>query len=327
MLFPLLSEKVPMAANPVKVMLAEHEQGREHVRAIAEALPEAGTGDPFAAFTVAGGLEGYAGLLRAHIDKENKVLFRARRALARGRGQGRPGGRVRARRARGDGRGRAREVPRPRPRAEPRRVGPSTAGHDLDAIDDVGLVAGHVDVAAAAHRDTVEEPAGRHAGRTGRTEGETPADQALGAGRRVDARQAPGPGLHHEQRAVAVHSQPFGLVQAGRHRDGRRQVHAVVDELVHHTGGPVGGPEVAVLGREPGGHDERAGERGAQPRRRLEDHARRREVGDDEVLPEGDGVQRTEDVGPQADLGGRDRVPDLHRGVEPRGQDQIPAVR
>jgi hemerythrin-like domain-containing protein len=74
-LFPLLTEKVPMAANPVNVMLAEHEQGRAHVRAIADALPEADTGDPSAALTVAGGLEGYAGLLRAHIDKENRVLF------------------------------------------------------------------------------------------------------------------------------------------------------------------------------------------------------------------------------------------------------------
>jgi hemerythrin-like domain-containing protein len=74
-LFPLLSEKVPIAVNPVNAMLAEHEMGRGHVRTISEALPEASTGDPFAALTVAGGLEGYAGLLRAHIDKENKVLF------------------------------------------------------------------------------------------------------------------------------------------------------------------------------------------------------------------------------------------------------------
>jgi hemerythrin-like domain-containing protein len=74
-LFPLLSEKVPMAVNPVNAMLAEHELGRAHVRTIAQALPEAGSGDPLAALTVASGLEGYAGLLRAHIEKENKVLF------------------------------------------------------------------------------------------------------------------------------------------------------------------------------------------------------------------------------------------------------------
>lgn len=74
-LFPLLREKVPTAANPVNAMLAEHEQGRAHVRSIVEALPEASTGDPFASLAVARGLEAYGDLLRAHIVKENNVLF------------------------------------------------------------------------------------------------------------------------------------------------------------------------------------------------------------------------------------------------------------
>ena len=64
-----------MAVPPVNVMLAEHELARAQIRTIAEALPEARTGDPFAALTVAGGLEGHAELLRPHIDKENKVLY------------------------------------------------------------------------------------------------------------------------------------------------------------------------------------------------------------------------------------------------------------
>lgn len=74
-LFPLLQQVVPQARAPVTVMLAEHDQGRAHVRAIVEALPEARTGDPFAAMAVAGGLEGYAALLRPHIGKENGVLY------------------------------------------------------------------------------------------------------------------------------------------------------------------------------------------------------------------------------------------------------------
>lgn len=74
-LFPTLKAKVPMAAGPVSAMLAEHDIGRGHVRTIVEALPEAKTGDPLAALAVAGGLEGYAELLRAHVDKENNVLF------------------------------------------------------------------------------------------------------------------------------------------------------------------------------------------------------------------------------------------------------------
>lgn len=82
-LFPLLTDKVPMAAAPVNVMLAEHDEGRAHVRAVVEALPAAKAGDSAAALNVAAGLAGYAGLLRAHIDKENTVLFPlAERALS-----------------------------------------------------------------------------------------------------------------------------------------------------------------------------------------------------------------------------------------------------
>lgn len=81
-LFPLLREKAPMAAGPVSVMLAEHDQGRAHIRAVADGLSAASAGDADARDAVAAGLEGYAALLRAHIAKENKVLFPlAERAL------------------------------------------------------------------------------------------------------------------------------------------------------------------------------------------------------------------------------------------------------
>jgi hemerythrin-like domain-containing protein len=74
-LFPTLQELSPQADGPVTVMLHEHEQGRAHARAIAAALPEAAEGDAAAAATVADNLAGYAELLRAHIEKENTVLF------------------------------------------------------------------------------------------------------------------------------------------------------------------------------------------------------------------------------------------------------------
>ncbi len=81
-LFPLLREKAPMAAGPVSVMLAEHDQGRAHVSAVADGLSAASAGDADARDAVAAGLEGYSALLRAHIAKENKVLFPlAERAL------------------------------------------------------------------------------------------------------------------------------------------------------------------------------------------------------------------------------------------------------
>jgi hemerythrin-like domain-containing protein len=56
-------------------MLYEHEQGRRHIRAIAEALKPASCGEAAAAQVVADNLRAYAGLLRSHIRKEDSVLF------------------------------------------------------------------------------------------------------------------------------------------------------------------------------------------------------------------------------------------------------------
>jgi hemerythrin-like domain-containing protein len=65
-LFPALERHgVPRNGGPIGVMLLEHEEGRALLRAMT--LEDAGA--------VAGAIRGYAGLLRAHIDKENDVLF------------------------------------------------------------------------------------------------------------------------------------------------------------------------------------------------------------------------------------------------------------
>lgn len=65
-LFPALEgHGIPKAGGPVGVMLVEHEEGRALVRAIAE-------GDDAQA---AAAIRKYVTLLRAHIDKENGVLF------------------------------------------------------------------------------------------------------------------------------------------------------------------------------------------------------------------------------------------------------------
>jgi len=75
-LFPKLEEKgVAREHGPLGVMLQEHEAGRQRVKAIAASLPPAGAGDPQAAAAVAADLMAYSSLLRAHIDKENNVLF------------------------------------------------------------------------------------------------------------------------------------------------------------------------------------------------------------------------------------------------------------
>jgi hemerythrin-like domain-containing protein len=75
-LFPRLTERgLPAEGGPIAVMLAEHEEGRGLVRQATELLPKAKNGDAVAALGRA--LSDYVALLRAHIDKEEGVLFAA----------------------------------------------------------------------------------------------------------------------------------------------------------------------------------------------------------------------------------------------------------
>lgn len=65
-LFPALERHgVPRSGGPIGVMLHEHEEGRTFLRAMTQ---EDGA-------AVAAAIRGYARLLRAHIDKENGILF------------------------------------------------------------------------------------------------------------------------------------------------------------------------------------------------------------------------------------------------------------
>jgi hemerythrin-like domain-containing protein len=75
-LFIMLQQRgLPAGGGPVAVMLAEHEMGRKLIRAIAEALPKAKTGDAPAVTAVRDNLKAYVELLRSHIQKEDNVLF------------------------------------------------------------------------------------------------------------------------------------------------------------------------------------------------------------------------------------------------------------
>ena len=56
-------------------MLAEHEQGRAYVRAMAEASGRYAKGDKSAVAALIENGRGYAGLLRQHIAKEDGILF------------------------------------------------------------------------------------------------------------------------------------------------------------------------------------------------------------------------------------------------------------
>lgn len=80
-LFPaLVKAGIPEKGGAIGVMLAEHAQGRTFVAEMAAAL---GGGPDRGRFTRAA--EGYADLLKAHIQKENGVLFpAAEKVLAAG---------------------------------------------------------------------------------------------------------------------------------------------------------------------------------------------------------------------------------------------------
>ncbi len=73
LLFPALEAR-SAAAAPVSVMLNEHAAGRDAIRAIEVALPDADT-SAGARAAVVENLALYVRLLRSHIGKENAVLF------------------------------------------------------------------------------------------------------------------------------------------------------------------------------------------------------------------------------------------------------------
>jgi len=62
-------------SGPLGVMLHEHTLGREHIRAMVEALPRAAEGEAAALAAFADRARAYAELLRQHIRKEDSVLY------------------------------------------------------------------------------------------------------------------------------------------------------------------------------------------------------------------------------------------------------------
>jgi len=76
LLFKRLEEKgMSSQRGPIAVMLHEHELGRAHVTAVADALDGAGRGEAGALAALSEHLGAYIALLRAHIDKEDHVLY------------------------------------------------------------------------------------------------------------------------------------------------------------------------------------------------------------------------------------------------------------
>ena len=75
-LFVRLSQRgMPFHGGPIAVMMTEHELGRHYLRTTAAAIPIAQTGNTDARQTIAENMSEYVELLRAHIRKENEILF------------------------------------------------------------------------------------------------------------------------------------------------------------------------------------------------------------------------------------------------------------
>jgi hemerythrin-like domain-containing protein len=76
LLFVKMHERgMPLQGGPLAAMLHEHDQGRRRVSAVADALAAASNDDPASIAAVRDNLLGYVQLLRAHIAKEDGVLF------------------------------------------------------------------------------------------------------------------------------------------------------------------------------------------------------------------------------------------------------------
>jgi hemerythrin-like domain-containing protein len=71
----LVHKGMPRDGGPIAVMLHDHEQGRAHVAALSAAIEGAARGEAGAVAALREHLRGYIALLRAHIDKEDHVLY------------------------------------------------------------------------------------------------------------------------------------------------------------------------------------------------------------------------------------------------------------
>ena len=76
LLFMKMQERgIPADSGPIAVMMYEHNEGRQRLKAVAEAIPQAGSGDVAAIASVTSNLSAYVQMLRAHIGKEDNILY------------------------------------------------------------------------------------------------------------------------------------------------------------------------------------------------------------------------------------------------------------
>ncbi len=76
LLFPAMEKAgIPREGGPIGVMLQEHDIGRGYVKEMKEAAEEYQNGDGEAASRYTGNARSFTELLRAHIDKEDSILY------------------------------------------------------------------------------------------------------------------------------------------------------------------------------------------------------------------------------------------------------------
>ena len=76
LLFDLaISRGIPKRGSPIGVMLFEHDQGRNFVKGMVQALEEYIKGNKSVRSSLAENARGYAELLSQHIEKENYILY------------------------------------------------------------------------------------------------------------------------------------------------------------------------------------------------------------------------------------------------------------
>jgi hemerythrin-like domain-containing protein len=76
-LFPLMIQKgFSNETGPIAVMLHDHAHGRNYVKGMAEKILLYKQGETSALKAIYSNMLSYADLLKSHIEKENKVLFR-----------------------------------------------------------------------------------------------------------------------------------------------------------------------------------------------------------------------------------------------------------
>jgi hemerythrin-like domain-containing protein len=76
-LFPAMeTHGIPRDGGPIGMMLAEHEEGRAHVRSMVDAVEQLAKGNSVATDMLLSHARAYVTLLREHIQKEDDILFR-----------------------------------------------------------------------------------------------------------------------------------------------------------------------------------------------------------------------------------------------------------